>query len=213
MELTHSDLVAAGLTDEVADSVLQAHKAVLNGRYVPKSRFDDVNTRMKEAEERATQLEPLETTNKNLLERISELEATVKANRAEGERLLNAERVKFAVDNELKGIVHDVAIVTSLLDMDKVAYKDGQLTGFTEQVEALKGSKPFLFLDTSDTKKDSNSGNGVFLFGSTPASGDITLHSKPKADAESNFGAEIAKAKVDTQTRAAKGQQAYFSGF
>jgi len=212
MEITRSGLIAEGLTEEMADSIVQAHKAAINGKYVPKGRFDELNDRMKEAEERAARLEPLEHKNSDLAKRISELEATLKASKDETERTLNAERVKFAIDGELRGIAQDAAIVAGLLDMSKISYKDGQLTGFSQQLDALRKDKPFLFKD--ERKEASSSGNtsGVFLFGNTPASSDVTTR-KAQTDSADNFGATLAKSKVEAQARAAKGQQAYFSGF
>ena len=49
MEMTLESLMAEGLSQEQATKVLNAHKAAVSGAYVPKSRFDEVNTQLSNA--------------------------------------------------------------------------------------------------------------------------------------------------------------------
>ena len=57
-----------------------------------------------------------------------------------------------AIENEVRDAkARNVKAVTAQLDMEKITYKDGQLTGLTEQLDALKSGEDtsFLFGETS----------------------------------------------------------------
>lgn len=51
-----------------------------------------------------------------------------------------------AINSELiKAKAKDAKDILGLLDMDRVTYKDDALTGLAEQIDSLKGTKPYLF--------------------------------------------------------------------
>jgi len=215
MEMTQESLVAAGLTSEQAKQVLEAHKAAVSGAYVPKARFDEVNTQLSNAnaqvKERDTQiagLKKFEGDNAALQTRISELETANQAKDAEAKAALAKERKANAMRLSLAGKVHDVDLVLSQIDTDKVsAGDDGKLTGFDEQVKALQEAKKFLFVE--ETAK-SNPYAGFRVVGKTPPEGG----DNPPAEQNTPeaFGANLAKRKIAAADAAKKAQEHYFRG-
>lgn len=152
------ELVALGLSDEQAEKVLEGYKG-----YVPKSRFDEVNTAKKNAEklveERDAQIEALKTNN--------EANETLKAQIAKLQE--DNKKAVEAKDAEIKKIKLDNAVQTALvgagaknakavlpfLKLDEVEFDDdGTVKGLNEKIEALKTAEEtsFLFNATKQQK-------------------------------------------------------------
>lgn len=129
-----------------------------DGSYIPKSKFDDERNKIKalntniadltrqlnDAQEKANKADTMQATIDNLNKTIADKDASI-ANTAKQYRIKDALR-------EMKA--KNVDIVMSQLKMDKIGEKDGQLTGLTEQVDALRKSYAYLF----DTNAGSNRG-------------------------------------------------------
>ena len=49
--MTKEQLLAAGFTEEQATNILKLHKEAIDGQYVAKHRFDEVNGELKTAKE------------------------------------------------------------------------------------------------------------------------------------------------------------------
>lgn len=144
------DLIAMGLTEEQAKKVMDS----IDGNFVTKTRFNEINeenkTLKKSVSDRDKQLEDLKKSsgdNAALQQQISDLQ---KAN-ADQQKAHEAELSKLKLDNAV-----DVALsgakaknsraVKALLDMEKVKIgEDGKLSGFDEQIEALKKSDGWMF--------------------------------------------------------------------
>ena len=129
MEMTQESLVAAGFTAEQAKQILDAHKASLSGNYIPKARFDEVNTQLatanEQVKERDTQiagLKKFEGDNAALQQKISDLETANKNKDTEMQNALLSERKTNAAKMKLNGKVHDVDLVLGLIDMEKVSF-------------------------------------------------------------------------------------------
>lgn len=156
-------LKALGLTDEQINSIMEVHNGEISGNFIPKARFDEVNTRATNAEtqvkEHAKQLETLKTAagdNEELKKQIKTLEDENKNKTAEFENKLKESRTDTALQLALAGKVHDATLVLGLLDKSKIVLNDdGSIkSGFTEQFDAIKKEKAFLFVD--DTQQSSN---------------------------------------------------------
>lgn len=168
-------LIAAGFTEEQAKKILDLHKADINGNYIPKVRFDEVNEQLKnvkaELGERDTQiagLKKFEGSSKELAEKVKELQEQNKQKAAEFEKALKDNKIKNAVRANLGDSVFDSALVMGLIDLSKVDLddKDEVKSGLKEQVEALKKDKAFLFKEPNAPKKPS-----IKVTGQTPADG------------------------------------------
>lgn len=168
-------LIAAGFTEEQAKKILDLHKADINGNYIPKVRFDEVNEQLKnvkaELGERDTQiagLKKFEGSSKELADKVKELQEQNKQKAAEFEKALKDNKIKNAVRASLGDSVFDSALVMGLIDLSKVDLddKDEVKSGLKEQVEALKKDKAFLFKEPNAPKKPS-----IKVTGQTPADG------------------------------------------
>lgn len=169
-------LIAAGFTEEQAKKILDLHKTDISGNYIPKSRFDEVNEQLKniktELGERDTQiagLKKFEGSNKELADKVKELQEQNKQKAAEFEKTLKETKLKNAVRANLGDSVFDSGLVMGLIDLSKIDLdeKDEVKSGLKEQVDALKKDKAFLFKDPNAPKKPA-----VKVTGTPPADGD-----------------------------------------
>jgi len=145
------EIVALGITDEIADKVVAMAAEELKG-FIPKSRFDEINEAKKNAEalvkERDGQLETLKKeagASEGLLKKIEELEATNKSNQE-------------AYEDKIKNLTFDAAIREKLTDTkyaDLLMSKfdrtkltidsNGAVTGIDEQLTGIKSAYKDLF--------------------------------------------------------------------
>lgn len=169
-------LIAAGFTEEQAKKVMDLHKADINGNYIPKTRFDEINEQLKniktELTERDSQIASLkkfEGNSKELADKVKELQEQNKQKAAEFEKALKETKLKNAVRTSLGDSVFDSSLVMGLIDMRKIDLddKDEVKSGLKEQVELLKKEKAFLFKEPNAPKKP-----GIKVTGQTPADGD-----------------------------------------
>lgn len=161
-------LIAAGLTDEQATNVMKLYKDTIDGEFVPKHRFNEVNNELKTAKEQLgerdkqiTDLKKFEGDSKALSDKIKELEDANKQKDAEYKSSLALERKKNALRLALledeKGKPHDADMVMSLFNLDNVVLDEatGKITsGYKEQSENIRKEKTFLFEEKSDPKKN-----------------------------------------------------------
>lgn len=189
--MNKEELLALGLTDEMASKVADASKEELKG-YIPKSRFDEVNEAKKKAEEAANerdaQIEKLSKDaglTEELKTQIETLQAENKKKAEEYKAELSKVQMQNAIKLAINGQVHDEDMVASLLDTSKmILQEDGKLTGLKEQIETLKESKGFLF--KADDNSDQEQG---FRVGGTPPKGkDANESPSIKSALESRLG-------------------------
>ena len=135
--MNKEDLIAMGLTEEQAKKVMDS----LDGNFVTKARFNEINeenkTLKKSVSDRDKQLEDLKKSsgdNAALQQQISDLQKQ------------NADQ-QNAVEIALSGAkARNGKAVKAMLDMSKVKLgEDGKLSGFDEQIEALKKSDAYMF--------------------------------------------------------------------
>ena len=198
------DLVALGLTDEQAEQVANASAEELKG-YIPKSRFDEVNTEKNTLKttlaERDTQLTDLQKSSKDseaLNKQIAEL---IKAN-ADAQAAHDAEIKQLKIDNAIEKALGDagalnVKAVKALLELtDAELTDDGYIKGLDKQIEALKGADDSKFLFKAAAEPSNPQFKGVSPANSgagAPAGTDTTkmTYSQMVAFLEANPGATI----------------------
>lgn len=231
MEMTMESLIAEGFTKEQAKVILDAHKAAITGAYVPKSRFDDVNTELttakgtiKERDAQITSLKTFEGTAQQLQQRVTELETANSTAAAEANKALAKERKTNALKLKLVGQTHDTDLVLNLVDIEKVTLQeDGSLIGFDDQIAALKQSKGFLFL-SGDGKPAGSDGKpagtgadgkpagglpgGIQVKGATPP--DSRLPGDGSGITPEQFGANLAKDRIAARETIDKATKSYF---
>ena len=148
--MNKEDLIAMGLTEKQAKKVMDS----LDGNFVTKTRFNEVNeenkTLKKSVSDRDKQLEDLKKSsgdNAALQQQISDLQ---KQN-ADQQKAHDEELAKLKLDNAIEIALSGAKAkngkaVKAMLDMSKVKMgEDGKLSGFDEQIEALKKSDSYMF--------------------------------------------------------------------
>lgn len=211
MEMTLEALVAAGISQEQAKEILDAHKAEISGKYVPKARFDEVSNSLKDRDTQIAGLKKFEGTAQELQAKVTELETANKAKDAEMAKALAAERKKSAMTGKLSGKVHDVDMVLSQIDQDKVSIgDDGALVGFDDQVKALQEKKGFLFIAETDPTAGQQTQPGFQVKGKTPPESAGTGTGTPQLSEAEQLGKQMAERKLAQQKQMNEGTQHYF---
>ena len=156
-------LIEMGATEELATSIMKE----LDGNFIPKHRFNEVNTELKQAKDqikdRDSQLEELKRT-------VGDSDAL----RTQIEQLQNENKSKDeAHANEIKQIKIDAALdkalseakaknpkaVKALLDLDKAELaEDGTIKGLDAQIKTLTEAEDSKFLfDIAKVQNNNNS--------------------------------------------------------
>lgn len=149
-----------GVTDDNIASATQHVNDFLDGQYVTKSRFNEVNVEKKTLEEavkeRDKQLKTLKDSEGNvddLKEQIKKLQADNKAATLKAESDMKALRLSTAIKLAIGDTAQDVDLVANLVDTSKLILSDdGKVTGLDEQIKVLKTEKSFLFKPDGDPK-------------------------------------------------------------
>lgn len=164
--MNKEDLLKLGLSEEQAEKVLSVNAEQLKG-FIPKHRFDEVNTTKKDLEsqiaDRDKQLEELKKNNKDneeLQNTIKQLQESNKMAQEEYQANLSKIKLDNAVDIALNGAkAKNIKAVKALLDMDKVKFENEALSGLEEQLKALQEAEDSKFLfETKETKQADFSG-------------------------------------------------------
>ncbi|EMU52267.1 MAG: phage scaffolding protein [Clostridioides difficile] len=165
----------------------QDFEDVSEGKYVPKSRFDQVNEQAKEYKkqigERDTQISNLKDEFKDaagLKEKVEELEGKNKTITDDYEKKLSDIAFNNALEKGLGAFnVKDKKLIMALIDNDKLKVDGDSIIGLKEQLEPLQKSHEYLF--NIDPK-------GTGSFGTGGAEG-----SDPKPGTEEHIATRLAK--------------------
>lgn len=154
--MNKKELMNLGITDEQADSILD----MLKDSYVPLSRFNEINDKMKKYR---SDLDDKIEENKTLSSKVKDSEKQDDEIRSLKEAKEKAENALTSTVNSLKrdyaveGKVRDrkaknVKAVMALIDMDKVTFENGELGGVDDQLDALvEGADSKFMFDTAPT--------------------------------------------------------------
>ena len=131
----------------------QDFEDVSEGKYVPKSRFDQVNEQAKEYKkqigERDTQISNLKDEFKDaagLKEKVEELEDKNKTITDDYEKKLSDIAFNNALEKGLGAFnVKDKKLIMALIDNDKLKVDGDSIIGLKEQLEPLQKSHEYLF--------------------------------------------------------------------
>lgn len=145
-------LIELGLTDEQATEVLKLSKAELDGNYIPKSRFDEINSQLKTAKEdlktRDSQLEELKKVDVNGLNaEIERLQKENKENAKANEKIINQMKLDNAIEKALTNAkAKNVTAVKALLKLDEIKLEGEGVKGLEEQIKRLSEAEDSSFL-------------------------------------------------------------------
>jgi myosin heavy subunit len=145
-------LIEMGLSEELATKVM----GELDGNFVPKTRFNEVNEENKTlktaAKEHEKQLETLKAAagdNENLKEQI----ATLQQQNKDQQKAHETELKQLKFDNALESALvaagaKSTKAVKAMLNVDNVKLNDdGKFSGLDEQLTALKTSDAYMFAE------------------------------------------------------------------
>ena len=204
-------LLALGFTEEQVTNILKLYKEAIDGNYVAKHRFDEVNGELKTTKEQVTErdkqiaeLKKFEGDSIALQEKITALENDNAAKDKEYKANLALERkknaIKLALLEDENGKPHDVDMVMGLFNLEQVVIDEetGKITsGYKEQNEALRKEKAFLFGEAQKAPEGGETppeGNpGWKPSGQTPPDGD---KGGKGADPAISYGKSLAQVKL-----------------
>lgn len=187
MKMTKEQLLALGFTEDQATNILKLHKEAIDGSYVAKHRFDEVNGELKttkeqvsERDKQITDLKKFEGDAKSLQEKITALETDNATKDKEYKSNLALERkknaIKLALLEDENGKPHDADMVMGLFNLEQVSIDEstGKITsGFKEQNDSIRKEKTFLFSTKAEPNKDGDKKQpGWKPAGDPPADGD-----------------------------------------
>ena len=158
--MTKEKLMEWGLTEEQANKVMEG----LNGSFVTKARFNEVNTELTKAKttitERDGQLEALKKSGADataLQEQITQLQADNKKKDADHAAELKALKISNAVELALTGAKAKNTVAVKALLADVIAKaelaEDGTVKGLDDEVKKLVEGKDTAFLFDKATEK------------------------------------------------------------
>ena len=161
-------LKALGIADDKKETAEKELKSFLDGSYVPKSRFNEVNeeknTLKKTVAERDEQLKTLQQSadgNEDLKKQIKNLQELNKAASEKAEKELNDFKLTAAIKLAVSSSAQDADLVAGLIDRGKlVLSEDGKISGLDEQIKALQQDKSFLFKSSDSGRFNYNPGKG-----------------------------------------------------
>lgn len=164
------------LTDEQINAIMAE-----NGKDV-NSLKEQVNSLTSEKDglqsqlsDRDTQLKDLKGKVKDSDELTSEIDKLQKANKEAKEKYeadLTAQQKSFLVDKALTNAgARNAKAVSSLLDLDSVEVKDGQLTGLDDQLKALRESDGYMFKEDQQSNESQRQGGVRITGGQTNSKG------------------------------------------
>lgn len=158
-----------GIAADKKDAAKKALAAFLDGAYVPKSRFNEVNEEKKTltatVADRDKQLETLKKSTGDLDALKSQIKSLQDANKKaqeEADAKMKELRINDAIKLAIVDKAQDVDIVSGLFDKSKLILgEDGKITGLDEQLKELQKNKAFLFKQAGPNPKyNPNGGNG-----------------------------------------------------
>ena len=163
-------LIEMGLTEELATSVMKE----LDGNYVPKARFNEVNTELKQAKdqvkERDSQLETLKKNVGDSEELKKQIEALQNDNKTKDEAHaaeIKQIKIDVAVDKALADAkAKNPKAVKALLDLAKAEISDdGTIKGLDAQIKTLSEAEDSKFLFDTDNTQNKNQNSKGFVPG------------------------------------------------
>lgn len=143
-----------GLENDVLSKVEGIVKDHINGRYIPKERFDEVNQSKKEFQAKVEELSQSQGSVEEFKTKYEELQKEYEAKEQEYQNKLKETNTMSALKLALNDKVHDIDIVAKLIDRDNLKIDDnGNIEGLDDVIKPLQENKPFLFKQEQQTQE------------------------------------------------------------
>ena len=158
------ELLGGELFEQVQEKLGDKKIDIVNdGRWIPKSKFDDVNTEKNEYKEQIEglneelgKLKDKAKDNDDVTKKIEDLEKEIEDKEKEMGKIRKTNAIKFEV---LKANPKDVNDIIPHIDDEVVKIEDGEIVGLKEQIEKLKEEKAYLFKEEAPTGTGGSKGN------------------------------------------------------
>lgn len=122
---------------------------VSNGNWIPKDKFNALNEQLKTANTTIGDLKKSNKDNEELQTKVTDYETKVK----EYEKQIQDMQFNYALEGALKGAnVRNTKAVKALLNLENVKLDGESIIGLNDQLEALKKSDSYLFLEDQKPK-------------------------------------------------------------
>lgn len=186
--MKREDLKKLGLEDEAIESVMKLHGQTVNGlqEQVTTLQASEANLKSQNVkhEKDLKTLQKDNGDNETLKQTIKDLQKQNADAKAEFEQQLVGMQRDSAIEKALATSgAKNTKAVKALLDADKIVFKDGELSGLAEQLEAYKQSDPYMF--DMGTKPE-----GYEPAGGSPAKTYSSMEEAIKADDLESFLAQ-----------------------
>lgn len=167
-----------------------------DGSWIPKEKFNDLNTEKKDLQTQLTQrdkqLKELESSAGDAEKFKAEVERMQKENKDAQDQFnadMQALKLSTALKTHLIGKVHNPDVAAKLLDQSKLSLaEDGTLKGLDEQITALEKSDAYLFVP-----KTPEGQQNFKPYGAAPGSSNTE---PPAPGSAQGYGKAAAKSKV-----------------
>lgn len=148
--MKREDLKKLGLEDEAIESVMKLHGQTVNGLQEQVTALQASEANLKSQNEKHEKdlktLQKDNGDNETLKQTIKDLQKQNADAKAEYEQQLVGMQRDSAIEKALATSgAKNIKAVKALLDADKIVFKDGELSGLAEQLEAYKQSDPYMF--------------------------------------------------------------------
>lgn len=148
--MKREDLKKLGLEDEAIESVMKLHGQTVNGlqEQVTTLQASEANLKSQNVkhEKDLKTLQKDNDDNETLKQTIKDLQKQNADAKTEYEQQLVGMQRDSAIEKALATSgAKNTKAVKALLDADKIVFKDGELSGLAEQLEAYKQSDPYMF--------------------------------------------------------------------
>lgn len=186
--MKREDLKKLGLEDEAIESVMKLHGQTVNGLQEQVTTLQASEANLKSQNEKHEKdlktLQKDNDDNETLKQTIKDLQKQNADAKAGYEKQLVGMQRDSAIEKALATSgAKNTKAVKALLDADKIVFKDGELSGLSEQLEAYKQSDPYMF--DMGTKPE-----GYEPAGGSPAKTYSSMEEAIKADDLESFLAQ-----------------------
>ena len=125
---------------------------IADGSHIPKAKFDEVNGKLKTANQTITNLNNQLTAAQEKAGSMDELNSKVTQltnDLADRDTKIAQIGMRYRVKDELRSMgVRNPDMLLNMLDLSKVTEQEGKLVGLTEQVDPYRKSDSYLFNNT-----------------------------------------------------------------
>lgn len=148
--MKREDLKKLGLEDDAIESVMKLHGQTVNGLQEQVTALQASEANLKSQNEKHEKdlktLQKDNDDNETLKQTIKDLQKQNADAKAGYEEQLVGMQRDSAIEKALATSgAKNTKAVKALLDADKIVFKDGELSGLAEQLEAYKQSDPYMF--------------------------------------------------------------------